>query len=139
MSFAVEKIFEDLSHLSKVHTKKEYEAAMDMFRADRFSLLNDLVESGDYKVYSHLFCQDVHEEFKKFGKVRGAQLMNLNYFMIYYIFPSILLEKENGAEICDVLRDTWNDFFKSNINYTDYDSLMSGFQTKIFGIPIGKN
>ena len=48
MSFEVKKIFEDLSRLSKVHTKKEYEAAMDMFRADRFSLLNELVESNDY-------------------------------------------------------------------------------------------
>lgn len=139
MSFEVKKIFEDLSRLSKVHTKKEYEAAMDMFRADRFSLLNELVESNDYAVYSRLFCQDVQEGFKKFGKVRAAELMNLNYFMIYFIFPSILLEKENGVEICDVLRDTWNDFFKANINYTDYESLMGGFQTRFFGIPIGKN
>lgn len=139
MSFEVRKIFEDLSHLSKVHTKKEYAAAMDMFRADRFSLLRDLTESGDYATNSLVLCQDVQDEFKKFGKVRAVELMNLNYFMIYYIFPSILLEKENGAEICDILRDKWNDFFKANINYTDYESLMSGFQTKIFGIPIGKN
>ena len=58
--------------------------------------------------------------------------------MIYYVFPTILSE-ENGAAICDTLKDVWNSRFKCNISYTDYDSLMEGFQTKIFGIPIGKN
>ena len=139
MSFEVRKIFEDLSHLSKVHTKKEYAAAMDMFRADRFSLLRDLTESGDYAANSLVLCQDVQDEFKKFGKVRAAELMNLNYFMIYYVFPTILSEEEKGAEICDTLRDVWNERFKCNINYTDYETLKEGFQTKIFGIPIGKN
>lgn len=139
MAFEVSKIFEDVSRLSKVHSKKDYEAAMDAFKAGRFSLLNDLVEASDYSSASRSFCQDVSEEFKKFGKVRGGDLMNLNYFMIYYIFPSILMEKENGQEICDTLRDTWNDFFKASISYTDYETLMGGFQTRFFGIPIGKN
>ena len=139
MAFEVGKIFEDLSRLSKVHSKKDYEAAMDNFKAERFSLLQDLVEATDYSKASLSFCEDVKEAYKKFGKVRGGDLMNLNYFMIYYIFPAILMNKENGQEICDTLRDTWNDFFKASISYTDYETLMGGFQTRFFGIPIGKN
>ena len=55
------------------------------------------------------------------------------------IYSKILKERENGKEICDILRDSWNSFFNSRIDYTDFDSLREGFQAKFFGIPIGKN
>ena len=140
MAFEINKIFEDVAPLSKISSKKEYEQKMNMFLSDRYDLLKDLVASTDVAAASKEFCQGVTDEFKKLGKVRMGDLMNLNYFLIYYIFPAVLKnEGENGASICDTLRDTWNSHFKSNINYTDYDTLMEGFQTKIFGIPIGKN
>ena len=140
MAFNIAKIFEDVAPLSKISSKKEYEQKMNMFLSDRYELLNDLVSASDIAGASKEFCQGVTAEFKKLGKVHMGDLMNLNYFLIYYIFPAILKnEGENGAVICDTLRDTWNSHFNSKINYTDYDTLMEGFQTKIFGIPIGKN
>lgn len=139
MGFNVEKLFEDVAYLSKVHNKKDYEKQMDMFNEQRYELLKDLVEADDVEASAKELCEDVTAAFKKFGKVRGADLMNLNYFMIYYVFPAILTNEGNGKEICDKLKDTWNNHFKSTINYTDYETLRDGFQTKIFGIPIGKN
>ncbi|MBR4707237.1 MAG: hypothetical protein IKP29_04195 [Pseudobutyrivibrio sp.] len=140
MAFNISKIFEDVAPLSKISSKKEYEQKMNMFLSDRYELLGDLVAASDVAASSKEFCQGVTDEFKRFGKVRMGDLMNLNYFLIYYIFPAILKnEGENGASICDTLRDTWNSHFNSKINYTDYNTLMEGFQTKIFGIPIGKN
>ncbi len=140
MEFNVIGIFEDVDILSKVHAKKQYEANMNMFQEKRYGMLSQLVEAEDKAEASKALCDGVTSAFKKFGKVRGGDLMNLNYFMIYYVFPSILLkEGEAAVEICDTLRDTWNAHFKSNINYTDYDTLMEGFQLKIFGIPVGKN
>ena len=139
MKYNVEKIFEDAAYLSKVHTKKEYEKQMDMFNTDRYEFLNQLIKAEDLATESEEFCSDVTNVFKKFGKVRGSDLMNLNYFMIYYVFPSIIMNEEDGNRICDIIRDTWNNHFKSNISYTDYETLKDGFQTKIFGIPIGKN
>ena len=136
MAFNISKIFEDVAPLSKISSKKEYEQKMNMFLSDRYELLGDLVTASDVAASSKDFCQGVTDEFKKFGKVRMGDLMNLNYFLIYYIFPAIL---KKGTSICDTLRDTWNSHFNSKINYTDYDTLMEGFQTKIFGIPIGKN
>ncbi len=138
MTFDIEKIFEDVDYLSRVHSKKEYESYSRAFMSDRYYLLEDLISEDDVQTQSQLFCEDVYSSFKKFGKVRGRDQMNLNYFMIYYLFPN-LLKEENGKEICDTLKDEWNQKFKCNISYTDYDSLMEGFQTKIFGIPIGKN
>ncbi len=139
MGFNVEKIFADVAFMSKVKTKKDYEAHMEEFKSQRYELLNDMIKAEDVKAAASVFCGDVTGAFKKFGKVRGGDLMNLNYFMIYYIFPSILMNEENGTEICDNIRDAWNEHFNANINYADYDSLMEGFRTKIFGIPIGKN
>ena len=39
MGFNVEKLFEDVAYLSKVHNKKDYEKQMDMFNEQRYDLL----------------------------------------------------------------------------------------------------
>ena len=139
MSYNVDKIFEDVAFLSKVHNKKAYEANTNRFKEERYQELSDLVNAEDVGAEAQKFCEDVFIAFKKFGKVRGADQMNLNYFMIYYVFPTILCEEQEGKTICDTLKATWNSYFKCNIDYTDYNTLYEGFQTKIFGIPIGKN
>lgn len=141
MGYDVEKIFADVAFLSKIHSKKDYEAWMKNFNDNRYELLSNLVSGQDTTSEAKTFCEDVTNAFKKFGKVRGTDLMNLNYFMIYYVFPAIQMNEENekAIRICDTLKEVWNTHFKSNINYSDYDSLMEGFQTRIFGIPIGKN
>lgn len=140
MGYNVDKIFADCAYLSKVHSKKQYESHSDRFKTERYQEFSALVNSDDVETECKQFCEDVFMAFKKFGKVRGADQMNLNYFMIFYVFPTILSEEgERATKICDVLRDTWNSRFKANISYTDYNTLMEGFQTKIFGIPIGKD
>lgn len=138
MAYNIEKIFEDCGYLSSVRSKKEYEGNTSKFKNDRLEYLRGLIDSDSPRAAAEEFCSDVFDAFQKRGRIRGRDQMNLNYFMIYYIFPTILSEKENGNEICDTLKEQWNIKFKENISYTDYDSLMEGFQTKIFGIPIGK-
>ena len=139
MSYNVNKIFEDVAFLSKVHNKAAYEKNTELFKEERYSEFAALVKAEDVSAEAQRFCEDVFMAFKKLGKVRGADQMNLNYFMIYYVFPTILCEEQEGKAICDSLKDTWNSYFKCNISYTDYNTLYEGFQTKIFGIPIGKN
>ena len=143
MGYNVEKLFEDAGKLSRVNNKKAYQGNMEMFNGNRYAYLKELVDAEDDKLEAQAksFCEEVTSAFKKFGKVRGGDLMNLNYFMIFYVFPAIQQneEKEKSIRICDILRDTWNQHFKSNISYADYDTLLEGFQTKIFGVPIGKN
>ena len=143
MGYNVEKLFEDARNLSKVNNKKAYQGNMEMFNSNRYAYLKDLVDAGDDNLQSQAqsFCEEVTSAFKKFGKVRGGDLMDLNYFMVFYVFPAIQQNEENekAIRICDILRDTWNQHFKSNISYADYDTLLDGFQTKIFGVPVGKN
>lgn len=140
MAFNVKKIFAEAESISKISTKKEYEKKMHMFLSERYAYLSEMTTASDVAAASKIFCDDVHNEFKKFGKVRTGTLMTLNLFLIYYIFPAILKnEGERATAICDALKDTWNSRFKCNIDYSDFDSLTEGFQTKIFGIPVEKN
>ena len=137
MAFNIDKIFESYEPFSRITTKKEYENRMSTFQAERYAYLRELTEATDMAVASNAFCDGVHEKFKKFGKVRTGELMDLNCFLIYYIFPSILKnEGERAASICNTLKDTWNSRFKCDINYTDYDSLMGGFKKRILGIAV---
>lgn len=137
MAFNISKIFESYEPFSRITTKKEYEDRMNTFLTERYAYLKELTEATDAAAASNAFCDGVHEEFKKFGKVRTGELMDLNCFLIYYIFPAILKNEGERAEaICDTLKATWNSRFKCDINYTDYDSLMGGFKKKILGIMV---
>ena len=61
----------------------------------------------------------------KKGKIDSAIQTDLNFFMIYYVFPAILLTEHDAAKlIADHLCSRWGEKFKnSKIQYTDYDSL----------------
>ena len=140
MGYKVDKIFEDCACLGKVHSKEQYKVNSDKFKEERYSELETLVKAQDVEAECRQFCEDVFMTFKKFGKVRGTDRMNLNYFMIFYVFPTILSEEgDKAAEICETLKNTWNSRFKANIAYTDYNTLLDGFEAKIFGIPIGRD
>ncbi len=60
--------------------------------------------------------------------------MDLNFMMVYYVFPYLLKAKDRGGEeTAAVLRDKWNETFASNISYTTYEDLYNGFKKKLFG------
>ena len=61
---------------------------------------------------------------------------NFLYFMIYYVFPAVLLvERDSKDLIASSIQEAWAAKFKdSNIGYTSYDKIYGGFREKIFGI-----
>ena len=138
MEFNVTKIFDGLKDLSSVRFKVDYESYTKHFKENGLEELSKLwnsEETIDERCTS--FVKATFDNYEKRGKIRGSIQMSLNYFAIYYIFPTILDEAGEDAKlICDTLRDNWNSAFKTNINYTDYKTLYDGFQMKIFGFPI---
>ena len=82
------------------------------------------------------FVDQVEGHFKVNGKIGGRTQADLNFFMIYYTFPAILLSAgENGKMIADAVCGQWGERFKdSKIGYADYDTIYKGFREKIFGI-----
>ena len=108
-----------------------------MFLSERYGYLKELVEAADVATASKIFCNDVHVAFDKFGKARMGNFMNLNIFLIIFVFPAIIMNKgERVPAICDALKDAWNSRFRCNIDYSDYDSIMDSFQNRILGFKL---
>ena len=97
--------------------------------SDKETAAKELAVDFTDKVY------DAYVSPKK-GKIDSAIQTDLNFFMIYYVFPAILLTEHDDAKlIADHLCSRWGEKFKnSKIQYTDYDSLYVSFREKIFGI-----
>ena len=139
----VETIFENMAPMLKGLKKKSYAANMEAFREKNneffFSLMDQLKMGNKEVIAKHLsnsFVSAVKQMFEKNGKIKGSLQMDLNFFMIYYVFPSILMTQSDDAKLmADTLCETWGNSFKGGkIGYTDYDTLYESFKEKIFGL-----
>lgn len=142
----VEKIFENMKPMMKKLKKKNYAANMEQFVCNHghyFQEMTELTEGAESKEdmaqqIAKTFVDLVEEKYKspKKGKIDGCVQLDLNFFMIYYVFPAILMtDHEDAKLIADTLCEEWGNRFKdSKIQYTDYDSLYAAFREKIFGI-----
>lgn len=140
----IEQIFTDVELMLKKLKKTSYEANMERFRREQGHFIDEMIKyvkdsedkgSAASKT-ADAFADGVFDAFSVNGKIKGRQQADMNFFMIYYVFPAILLTNEECATtLCDAVRDSWNAKFRdTNINYTDYDTLYSSFRNKIFGI-----
>ena len=142
----VELIFENMKPMMKKLKKASYKENMEMFVREHghyFREMTELTEKAENKnekakEIAKVFAESVEHEFasSKNGRISGPLQLDLNFFMIYYVFPAILMtEHEDAVLIADQIRDEWGSRFKdSKIQYTDYDSLYGAFREKIFGI-----
>jgi len=137
-------IFENQYIMMRKLNKALYEQRMNQFRDDYGSLINDLLsevkesEDAPTRVGSTAVDQ-IFASYEKRGKIKKTLQMELELFMIYFLFPAILLTQDSHATVlCDCIRDSWNTKFSKNINYTDYQTMYDGFVTKIFGVPVGQ-
>mgnify|MGYP006876761013 CR=1 FL=1 len=140
----VETMFDNMLIMMKKLKKASYEKNMKEFRQQHghfFEEMAEFVEAGEdkeaaAKEIAVVFTDAVKEKFSVNGKIRSRTQADLNFFMIYYVFPAVLLtENENKDLIAKSIRDEWAVKFKdSNIGYTDYDKIYGGFREKILGI-----
>ena len=139
----VETMFDDMEKMIKKLKKKQYEENMENFMAayeayflemETYMSENDSQTAA--KEISQVFVDAVKERYEVKGKIKGYVQADLNLFMIYYVFPTILKrDHEHAKLLADTLCETWGSSFKdSKIGYTDYDSLYKSFREKIFGI-----
>ncbi len=142
----VEIIFENMKPMTKKLKKKNYESNMEEFLGKHghyFREMTELTGNAEDKdaaadEIAHTFTDCVERKFisPKKGKIENVVQLDLNFFMIYYVFPAILkTEHEDAVLIADRIRDEWSKRFRdSDIRYTDYDSIYTAFREKIFGI-----
>ena len=137
----IETIFDEMKPMMKKLKKKNYKENMDGFlnrHGHYFYEMTALTAGADDKEkkaeeIASLFADSVE---KKFTSPKKVIQLDLNFFMIYYVFPAILLtEHEDARLIADRIRDEWSRRFKdSDIQYSDYDTIYAAFREKIFGI-----
>lgn len=137
-------MFDNMLDMMKKLKKASYEKNMKAFRESYghfFEEMAEYVEAGQdrgaaAKEVAVVFTAAVREKFSVNGKIRPRTQADLNFFMIYYVFPAVLLtECEDKELIAGSIRDEWAAKFKdSNIGYTNYDKIYGGFREKIFGI-----
>ena len=139
----VETMFDDMEKMIKKLKKKQYEENMENFMTAYeayFLEMETYMSENDpqtaAKEISQVFVDAVKERYEVKGQIKGYVQADLNLFMIYYVFPTILKrDHEHAKLLADTLCETWGSSFKdSKIGYTDYDSLYKSFREKIFGI-----
>lgn len=140
----VASMFDGMQAMMKKLKKVPYEERMTEFRQRNghfFEEMTAYLDSRDKKEeaareVASVFVGAVKERFTSKGKIRGPVQADLNFFMIYYVFPAILLTEHSQAKLlADTLCEVWGKTFKkAKIGYTDYDTLYHSFNEKIWGI-----
>lgn len=144
MLTGVENIFEDMNGMMKKLKKSSYEKNMGVFRENYnlyFEEMASYVGMADdtgkaAEEIAKEFVDKVEQKNTVKGKISGRRQADLNFFMIYYVFPAILLEDaQNGTLTADAICKEWGGRFReSKIRYADYDTIYKGFRDKIFGL-----
>lgn len=127
--------------------KKAYKERMQLFRERNEAVLTemtDFVEQAEEQERDKAAAQTakaladaVEARFAKRGKISGRNQMDVNLFMIYFVFPAILLtQSEYAGLLADAVRDEWRGRFRDSgqLNYTTYEEIYSNFQEKFLGL-----
>ena len=132
------KLFDDYEILLTGFNRAKYIKNMQVFKEKYNDALTELYRNSKEEYRS--FCEAVYKRYSFLGKVGKMKKKDLNLFMIYYIFPSMLLKGEDNAEKemahtgCDSLLKTWNSVFDTDISYLEYPVILEGFNDKLFGV-----
>lgn len=138
-------MFDDIKKMLYRIRKKTYRERMEAFREKNGVLLAQMlaqVEQGaDRKAaaaeVARALAAEVEARFGKRGKISGACQMDINLFLIYYVFPAILLtESDCAVPLADAIRAEWRSRFRDSaqIDYATYEELYGSFQEKLFGM-----
>lgn len=145
MQERIKEMFDKMYPMTDGLKKKAYEKWMAEFRERHGQTLQEMAEivekasnrEDEAKNMAGMFADVVEHLFSKRGKISSPRQVDINCFMIYYVFPAILLtQNECSRMLADALRDEWRVRFKnsSQLEYTDYDTVHGSFNEKIFGM-----
>ncbi len=140
----VETMFDGMTGMMKKLKKASYEKNMSAFREKYghfFIEMTQYVEEKDdkeaaAKEIAVVYTDAVKNKFSVKGRIKPYVQADLNIFMIYYVFPAILMTESGYKDlVARSICDEWGAKFKdSKIGYVDYDKIYNGFREKIFGI-----
>lgn len=140
-------MFDNMEAMMYRLKKKAYKERMGEFREKNQEILAEMtgfVERAEEPERDEMAAQAakaladaVEARFAKRGKISGRSQMDINLFMIYFVFPAILLtQSEYAGLLADAVRDEWRGRFRESaqLNYTTYEEIYSTFQEKFLGL-----
>ncbi len=140
----IEGIFQDMQIMMKKLKKATYEKNMNAFLEENRHYFDEMAlyvaaAKDKEKAAGEIakdFADKVEQKNTVKGRINGRLQADMNFFMIYYVFPAVLMADEvNGKLTADAICREWGVRFKdSKIGYADYDTIYGGFREKIFGI-----
>lgn len=131
----VKQMFSDCNYFLKKFNDEDYKYNMKLFREKWNKTFVETIVLRNYEADSLSFVSQVKTLYTRFGKVNKSRKQDLSLFMIYFVFPAILLTDEAEAkELCDVLLMTWNKEMGTDISYTNYDDILANFNDRMFGM-----
>ncbi len=147
MKSEILSIFEDMEMFIKNLNKTTYDTNFHKFYEKHniffHSLLSD-IENYDNKEdaandLSMRFIEAVRSTYgNKKGVIKSYFLVDINMFVIQYIFPAIMkVESEYNLLLVESLRENWSTTFKgSNLQHTTFETIFSGLKNKFLGITL---
>lgn len=140
-------MFDNMDDMLECMKKNLYENRMKDFRetyGHYFSEMTAFTAAAEDKeaaadTLADTFIEAVFTRFEVKGKIKGFKQADINLFMVYFVFPALLLTEHPDAKlIADVLCSKWSKRFKkSKISYTTYDTIVSTFRKSFMGISWG--
>ncbi len=138
-------MFDNMEAMMYRIKKKVYKERMAAFQEKNGALLKEMtgfVEQAQdrpaaAKQVAEGLADAVEARFAKRGRINGRSQTDINMFMIYYVFPAILMtQSECAVSLADAIRDEWRVRFRDSaqLNYTTFEEISSTFQEKILGL-----
>lgn len=158
-------MFDDMERMLNRIKKKVYRERMDFFCRKNAQLLSEMTGLVEQAVnqdqaenenqaevenqneaekrdeaaaqVAKAFADAVEARFAKRGKISGRSQMDINLFMIYFVFPAILLtESDCAVSLADAIRDEWRGRFRDSaqLDYTTYEEISETFKEKFLGL-----
>lgn len=145
MQERIEEMFAKMYPMTDGLKKKSYDKWMAEFREKHGQTFQEMAvaveqsenRAEEAKNIAGMFADVVEHQFSKRGKISAPRQVDINSFMIYYVFPTILLtQSECAVLLADALRDEWRRRFRnsSQLAYTDYETIRGSFNEKIMGM-----
>lgn len=142
----VEKIFADMKPMMKKLKKASYKVNMEAFIENHGHYFREMTEYTENASDKETAAKELAVDFTdkvydayvspEKGKIDSAVQTDLNFFMIYYVFPAILLTEHDDAKlIADHLCSRWGEKLRT-VRFSIQIMIPYMFHSseKIFGI-----
>ncbi len=147
METEILNIFEDMELLIKNPNKVTYDLYFQKFCEKNNSFFNLMLSDIENSTNKEEASSDVSNRFieairsvygNKKGVIKGYHLVDINMFMIQYVFPAILkLDSEYNSLLVENICENWSSTFKgSKLQHTTYETIFNGLKNKFMGITL---